>query len=41
MNKATYLSADMQLVEFDNVDIIATSGDVIQPTLGPNDTEIL
>lgn len=41
MNKETYLSADMQLVEFDNVDIIATSGDVIQPTLGPNDTEIL
>lgn len=41
MNKETYLCADMQLIEFDNVDVIATSRDVIQPTLGPNDTEIL
>lgn len=41
MNKETYLSADMQLVEFDNVDIITTSRDIIQPSLGPDDTEIL
>ena len=41
MNKETYLCVDMHLIEFDNVDVIATSRDVIQPTLGPNDTEIL
>lgn len=41
MNKETYLSADMQLIEFENVDIIATSGNMIQPSLGPDDTEIL
>lgn len=41
MNKETYVSADMQLIELDIVDIIATSGDVIKPSLGPDDTEIL
>ena len=41
MNKETYLSADIQLIEFDSVDIIATSGEVIPPVLGPNDTDIL
>lgn len=48
MNREAYFAADMQLVKFDNVDIIATSVETEIPTtipempsMGPNDTEIL
>lgn len=49
MNKEAYIEAEMQMVKFDTVDIIATSvetGFPIEtepqlPSLGPNDTEIL
>lgn len=43
MTKETYIHAQLQLVEFDDVDIIATSAEIdpMLPSLGPNDTEIL
>ena len=49
MNREAYFAADVQLVKFDNVDIIATSVDTgmpdetlpEMPSMGPNDTEIL
>lgn len=41
MNKKTWLSAGMRLIEFDNMDIIAAFRDANQPTLDPNDAEIL
>lgn len=41
MNKETCFSAYMRLIKVNNVAIIATFRDVIQPTLDPNNTEIL
>ena len=49
MNKEAYINAQMQMVRFDTVDIIATSmepefpteTDPVMPSLGPDDTEIL
>ena len=39
--KELYLNAEMELVKFSVEDVIATSVEGIEPTLGPNDTEIL
>ena len=33
--------AEIEVVRFSVEDVIATSGEDIEPTLGPNDTEIL
>ena len=40
MNNETYIAADMRLVEFDVVDVIATSvEDSTLPTILPTETE--
>lgn len=51
MNKEKYFDAELKVVTFDLVDVISTSvsveypstgdNDIIMPSTGPNDTEIL
>ena len=41
MNKSAYVNAEMQLVEFDTEDIIATSSDNDTISTGSNDLPIM
>jgi hypothetical protein len=41
MSKRTYVEAELNVIQFEVEDVIATSGNPEAPTLGPNDTEIM
>ena len=41
MNKLAYVNAEMQLIEFDAEDIIATSSNFDDVSTGPDDLPIL
>ena len=41
MKKEKYIRAEMQITEFQVEDVITASEELIEPSYGPNDTEIL
>lgn len=41
MGKEIYENAEIKVTEFEAEDVIATSNGYQQPSMGPNDTEIL
>lgn len=41
MSKRTYVEAELNVIQFEVEDVIATSGNPEAPSLGPDDTEIM
>ena len=41
MNCETYVEPEIKVVTFETEDVLSTSTEPIQPSLGPDDTEIL